>query len=124
MMQAPDNREARIMTVFHIRLPDPIKARGPDDELSFHSHSADGFAEELQAALATDELFHRWRRQQEEPDEVDGSLGAIDPAARVSGEQNDLAIMLQVQTRLSSEVLRQRLRWLAGPHWELRKVTA
>jgi hypothetical protein len=104
----------------------PIKARGPDDELSFRSHSAEGFAEELQAALATDELFHRWRRQQEEPDEADGSLGAINPAARVCGEQNGLAIMLKVQTWLSSELLRQRqrLRWLAGPHWKLRKVTS
>jgi hypothetical protein len=112
------------MTVFHIRLPDPAKARGPDDELSFHSHGADGFAEELQAALSTDDLFHRWRRQQHEPDEVDPSLAAIDPEARVTGEQSDLAIMLHVHTRLSSEVLRQRLRWLAGPHWELRNVTA
>jgi hypothetical protein len=116
--------EDRAMTTFHIRLPEPARARGDDPHLSFRSHGADGFAEELQAALATDDLFHRWRRQQEEPDEVDGSLGATDPEARVSGEQSDLAIMLKVQTRLNSEVLRQRLRWLAGPHWELRKVTA
>jgi hypothetical protein len=112
------------MTVYHIRLPDPGKARGPDDALSFRSHGADGFAEELQAALATDELFHRWRQQQEEPDEVDPALGVTDPGAKVRGEQSDLAIMLYADTRLGGEILRQRLRWLAGAHWELRNVTA
>lgn len=112
------------MTTFHIRLPDPAKARGDDPHLSFRSHGAAGFAEELQGALTSDGLFHRWRQKQEEPDEIDESLGATDPGARVTGEQSDLSIMLHVQTRLSSEILRQRLRWLAGPHWELRDVTA
>lgn len=111
------------MTTFHIRIPDPSKARGADPALSFRSHGADGLAEELRDALATDHLFQRWRHQQDEPDEVDEDLAAVDPQAEVSGEQSDLSILLHVRTRLPSEILRQRLRWLAGRHWELRDVT-
>jgi hypothetical protein len=112
------------MTQFHIRLPDPGRARGEDPDLSFRSHGADGFAEELQQALATDVLFQRWRGRQEAPEEVDPALGRTDPEARVTGEQSDLSIFLHIRTTLPSEILRQRLRWLAGPHWELRNVTA
>lgn len=112
------------MTVYHIRLPDPGKARGNDERLSFRAHGAEGFAEELQQALATDTLFERWRGMQEEPDEVEPELGATDPQARVEGEQADLAIMLRVRTDLGSRIVRQRLRWLAGSNWELRDVRA
>ena len=112
------------MTTFHLRLPDPARARGSESPLSFHAHGADGFAEELQQALATPTLFERWRAMQDEPDEVDPELAEIDPQARVEGEQADLAILLRVRTRLSGRVLRQRLRWLAGNQWELRDVRA
>jgi len=110
------------MATFHLRLPDPAKARGTEASLSFHSHGADGFAEELQQALATPTLFERWREMQDEPDEIEPELAEIDPQAEVEGEQADLSILLRVRTRLSSRVLRQRLRWLAGSHWELRDV--
>ena len=112
------------MTVYHIRLPDPSKARGSEPELSFHAHGADGFADELQRALATPALFERWRLRQDEPDDVDPELAEIDPQAHVEGEQADLSVLLRVRTRIGSRVLRQRLRWLAGTHWELRDVRA
>ena len=112
------------MTTYHIRLPDPSKARGADPTLSFRAHGADGFAEELQQALSDPTLFERWRAQQDEPDKIDPALGATDPQAQVDGEQSDLAVMLHVRTRIGSQVLRQRLRWLAGANWELRDVQA
>lgn len=111
------------MTQYHIRLPDPARARGDDPALSFTAHGADGFAEQLREALTTNTLFERWRARQPEPDEVDPALGEVDPAAEVEGEQADLAILLRIRTRLGSSVLRQRLRWLAGSNWELRDVT-
>ena len=110
------------MTVYHIRLPDPARARGADPDLSFRAHGADGFAEELQQALASDRLFERWRALQDEPDEIEPELGATDPTARVEAEQADLSILLRVHTRIGSRVLRQRLRWLAGSNWDLRDV--
>jgi hypothetical protein len=92
--------------------------------LAFHSAGAEGFAEELQAALRTPALFERWRDMQDDPDGVEASLGAVDPAAVVTGEQDDLSIRLQATTVLRGEVFKHRLRLLAGSHWELRDVTS
>lgn len=111
-------------TRYYIRLPNPDEARGNDVELSFHSRGAAGFAEELQDALRGDALFRRWQAKQEQPDDVDPALSATDPAATVTGEQDDLHIDLIVDTRLSSALLRQRMALLAGNHWQLRDVTA
>lgn len=111
-------------TRYHLRLPDPALARGAIASLSFHSAGADGFAEELQEALRTPALFERWRDLQEDPDAVDAALGAVDPAAVVTGEQSDLSVRLQATTLLPGPVLRHRLRLLAGSHWELRDVTS
>ena len=111
------------MTVsFHIRLPDPSAARGADPALSFSANGADAFAEQLQAALREPRLFERWRATQEDPDDVDPSWGVTDPGATVSGRQSDLRIDLVAITRIPGDVLKQRLRWLAGSHWELRDV--
>ena len=109
---------------YHIRLPDPSAARGDIPELAFHSHGADGFAEELQQALRTRTLFDRWNARQDDPEDADPALGATDPAATVSGEQHDLHIDLTVDTVLPSALLRQRMHLLAGDHWQLRDVTA
>jgi hypothetical protein len=92
--------------------------------LAFRSVGAEGFAEELQAALRSPALFERWRDLQDDPDGVDASLGAVDPSAVVTGEQNDLSIRLQATTVLPGEVFKHRLRMLAGSHWELRDVTS
>ena len=111
-------------TRYYIRLPDPAHARGGDPDLAFHSQGPDGLAAELQQALRSDVLFERWRRMQDDPDEIDPALGATDPAARVDGEQHDLHIDLIVFTSLPSAVLRQRLGLLAGNAWQLRDVAA
>lgn len=109
---------------YYIRLPDATRARGGDPSLSFTAVSAEGFAEQLEAALREPALFERWKAKQDDPDAVEPSLGATDPNAVVRGEQDDLHIDLVATTSLSGELLRQRLRWLAGSAWELRDVTS
>lgn len=111
-------------TRYYISLPDTARARGSDPRFSFAAAGAEGFAEELQAALRSPALFERWRKLQAEPDDVDPALGATDPNATVHGEQRDLHVDLVVTTSIPGAVLKQRLRLLAGSHWELRDVTA
>lgn len=111
-------------TRYYVSLPKPEKARGSDPCLAFTAVSADGFAQELEAALRTPVLFEKWKTLQDDPDGVDPALGVTDPSAGVRGAQNHLHIDLEVTTSLSGDVLRQRLRWLAGSHWELRDVRA
>lgn len=107
---------------YFITLPDPAAARGNDPELSFRAHGSEAFAHELQDALRSTTLFDRWREQQDEPDDVDPKLGAIDPAATVQGKQSDLSVDLVVETSLSGTILQHRLRLLAGTAWQLRDV--
>ena len=111
-------------TRYYISLPDPARARGNDPSLAFTAQGADGFAGELLHALNSDALFQRWRDKQEDPDEVDATLGAIDPGATVTGQQDHLHIDLVVTTLLPSTILRHRLGMLAGNGWQLRDVTA
>lgn len=111
------------MPTFHISLPDPAKARAAG-QFAFASGGAEGIATELQDALRSDGLFARWRAAQEDPDAVDPSLGATDPAATVDGRQHDLHIELVARTSLPGSLLKQRMRLLAGGEWELRDVTA
>ena len=109
---------------YYISLKHPEKARGSDDAFSFTAHGAPEFAAQLQDALRSDELFQRWRARQDDPDAVDPALGATDPGATVQGSQHDLHVELVVTTSLSGNLLKQRLRWLAGSSWELRDVSA
>ena len=102
----------------------PAQARGPTPSLAFRSESAEGFAEELQAALRSPALFERWRDLQEDPDAVDPGLGVTDPAATVTGEQSDLDVLLVVTTSLSGTLFKQRMRWLAGSQWQLSDIKA
>ena len=111
-------------TRYYLSLPDPANARGKDASLAFRAQGAEGFAAELQDALRSDGLFERWRARQDDPDEVDPTLGATDADATVGGKQDDLHIDLVVTTSLPSAVLRQRLGLLAGNGWQLRDVTA
>jgi len=110
------------MTQYYLSLPDPAKARGSDPELAFTAQSAGGLAEQLQDALRSSGLFERWRAKQPDPDAVDPQWGKTDPAATVTGEQKDLRINLIASTTLDSELVKERLRLLAGHHWELRDV--
>ena len=108
---------------YYLSLRDPNKARGTNAAFSFSANGAAEFAAQLQQALRSDDLFQRWRDAQPEPDEVEASLGATDPSATVSGEQDDLQIDLVAVTSLSGSVLKHRLTLLAGSGWELRDVT-
>ena len=108
---------------YYISLKNPEQARGSDAAFAFTAHGAAEFAAQLQQALRSDGLFQRWRDAQAEPDEVDDSLAATDPAAAVSGEQRNLQIDLVAVTSLSGYVLKHRLNLLAGSGWELRDVT-
>ncbi|WP_305804211.1 hypothetical protein [Stenotrophomonas sp. YIM B06876] len=107
---------------YSISLPDPSKARGNDLDLSFTANGADEFAAQLQQALRTTSLFERWRDRQSDPDDVNPEMGATDPAATVTGEQADLRINLVAITSIPGEIFKQRMRLLAGNHWELRNV--
>ena len=111
-------------TRYYIRLPDAAAARGSDPSTSFTAHGADGFAEQLEQAMRTTAVFDRWRGSQADPEDVDPGLGATDPNAVASGEQRDLHIDLVLTTVLPGEIVRHRLRLLAGSHWQLRDVTA
>ncbi|MDH5824617.1 hypothetical protein QFW77_16725 [Luteimonas sp. RD2P54] len=108
-------------TRYFIRLPSPETTRA-SGEYAFRSQGAAGFAEELQEALRGDALFARWRDAQEDPDGVDPALGVTDPQAKVDGEQNDLHIDLVANTSIPGNVLKHRLRLLAGGTWQLRDV--
>lgn len=111
-------------TRYYLSLPDGALARGSDPNLSFTAQGAEAFAGQLQAALREDALFERWRATQDDPDEVDMSLAATDPGATVVGKQDDLHIDLLVTTTIPGNVLKHRLRLLAGSGWTLRDVTS
>lgn len=110
-------------TRYFISLPEPEKAR-TDEAWSFRSQSPEGFAEELQAALRSDVVFAQWLASQSDPDSVDPELARNDPSATVIGKLDDLHVDLEIVTTLPSEVLKHRLRLLAGHHWQLRDVRA
>lgn len=111
-------------TRYFISLPDGNAARGSDASLAFTAHGAGEFAEQLQSAMREARLFERWRATQADPDDVDPGLGATDPNAVVTGQQRDLHIDLVLITSLPGDVVRHRLRLLAGGGWQLRDVTA
>jgi hypothetical protein len=110
-------------TRYYISLPDPARARA-SGAFAFRSQGADGLAQELQEALRGDDLFQRWRAAQQDPDAVDAALGATDPGATVTGQQDDLHVDLIAVTSIAGSVFKQRLRLLAGSAWELRDVSA
>lgn len=111
-------------TRYYISLPEPARARGADPAFAFTAQGGEAFAQQFQDALRSDGLFERWRNAQEDPDGVDPALGATDPVATVSGQQDDLHVDLIVVTSLPGSVLKHRLRLLAGNAWELRDVSA
>ncbi|GAB3099781.1 hypothetical protein [Lysobacter terrae] len=111
-------------TRYYISLPEPTLARGSDPAFSFQAHGAEEFAAQLQDALRTTSLFDRWRKRQEDPEGVNPAYGATDPEASVHGQQDDLHVVLIVTSTIPGNVLKHRLRLLAGSGWELRDVTA
>jgi len=113
-----------VPTRYHITLPDPELARGPEPSLSFTASGADAFAAELRAALADPSWIARWRALQDDPEEIDPAVLVLDPAASVGGAQRSLKIDLTVVTALPGSLLRHRMGLLAGNNWQLRDVTA
>ena len=111
-------------TRYYITLPDGRRARGSDPDLSFTAQSGPGFAAELQDALRSDRLFERWRMKQDEPDEVDPSLGATDPTATVHGEQAQALLEDGAGDGRGHDQVDVQVVLLAGSAWELRDVTA
>ena len=110
-------------TRYYLALPDPTRARG-DAAVSFTAHGAEEFAVQLQDALRTRSLFERWRNTQADPDDIDDTLAAIDPEATVTGVQHAQRVDLVATTSLPGNILKHRLRLLAGNGWELRDVTS
>lgn len=109
------------MAVYDIRIPDTSRL-DQAGQFALASRGPEGIAAELQEALRGTALFERWRMTQEEPDEVDRALGAVDPQATVTGRQRNLGVDLVVDTGISGDLLRHRLGLLAGRAWELRDV--
>jgi len=54
-------------TRYYLKLPDARAARGTDAAFAFRAVSAEGFAEELEAALREEGLFARWKAAQADP---------------------------------------------------------
>lgn len=110
------------MPLYLLNLPEPDLARGDDPDLAFAAAGPDAFAAALQDALRHDRLFERWKAKQADPDAVPEALGVTDPAASVTGKQQHLAILLEARTTLPGEVVKHRMRLLAGSGWTLNDV--
>ena len=106
---------------FYITLPDPDSARGANPALSFSANGHNTFAEQLQHALSNRRFVEDWLAgmDEDEADQVDPALLAIDAKAKVSGKLHGLGIMLVADTVLNAAAFKHRMRQLAGSHWQL-----
>lgn len=106
---------------FYITLPDPEHARGGNAAVSFTAKGVDAFAEQLQHALSDRRFVEDWLAgmDEDEADQVDPALLAIDAKAKVSGKLHGLGFMLVADTVLNGAAFKHRMRLLAGSHWQL-----
>jgi hypothetical protein len=109
---------------YYLSVNDLAHARGSDARFAWQGIGPDSVAAALLQALRSDALFQRWRAAQPDPDAVDASLGAIDPAAEASASVADLHTDLVLTTNLPMRVVRQRLSLLIGTAWTLRDMRA
>ncbi|WP_017463723.1 hypothetical protein [Dyella ginsengisoli] len=110
---------------YYLSIDDLAHARGPVAELAYDGAGPDDFAEALREALQTSSLFERWRAMQDEPDEVDPALGAIDPVATVRASVDDVQrVDVDLVTVLPMSVVRHRMNLLIGANWTLRDMRA
>lgn len=109
---------------YYLSIGDLAHARGADPQFAWEGVAPDDFAAALQQALRGDGLFQRWRAVQPDPDAVDASLAATDPAAQVSARLADLHVEVELTTDLPMSVVRHRLRLLIGTAWQLRDMRA
>lgn len=107
---------------YYLSIADLSHARGPVPSLSYDGAGPGDLAAALQDALRTSSLFERWRAMQEEPDEVDATLGATDPSATVTAQVHDLRIDVDLITDLPMSIVRHRLNLLIGSSWQLRDM--
>lgn len=107
---------------YYLSIADIARARGDDPRFSWDGAAPEGFASTLQQALRSDDLFQHWRAAQPDPDAVEESLGATDPAAQVNARVADLHAEVDVITDLPMNVLRHRLYLLIGGAWQLRDL--
>jgi hypothetical protein len=110
---------------YYLSIDDLVHARGPVAELAYDGAGPDDFAAALRAALQQPSLFERWRAMQEEPDEVDPALGAVDPEATVQAKVDDMQrVDVDLVTALPMSIVRHRLNLLIGANWTLRDMRA
>jgi hypothetical protein len=107
---------------YYLSIADLAHARGDDPRFAYDGAGPNDFAATLQQALRDDGLFQRWRAVQPDPDAVDGSLGATDPAAQVNARVADLRTDVDLVTDLPMSVVRHRLYLLIGAAWQLRDL--
>jgi hypothetical protein len=109
---------------FYISLPDPKAARGENGRLSFTAHGAETFAEQLRHALSDPAYIQSWLAGLDEDDaeNIDPQLLAIDANAKVIGTQHDLSFSLVADTVLNGAAFKHRMRLLAGSQWQLTDV--
>jgi hypothetical protein len=109
---------------YYLTIADLAHARGADPQFAYDGAGPNDFAAALQQALRDDSLFERWRAAQPDPDAVDTSLGAADPAAEVGAQVADLHTEVDLLTDLPMSVVRHRLYLLIGSAWKLRDMRA
>lgn len=109
---------------YYLSIADLAQARGPVAELSYDGGGPNDFAAALQEALRTPALFERWKKRQDEPDDVDPALGVTDPVATVQANVSDLHIDVDLVTDLPMSIVRQRMNLLIGNSWKLHDMRA
>lgn len=111
-----------IRSHYYLSIADLAHARGPVASLSYDGAGPNDLAAAVQSAMRSAELFERWRALQEEPDDVDPSLGAVDPQATANARVSDLHTDMDLITDLPMSIVRQRLNLLIGTSWQLRDM--
>ncbi|GLQ89575.1 hypothetical protein [Dyella flagellata] len=107
---------------YYLQIKDLKRARGAEPALSYDGAGPNDFAAALQEALRSPLLFQRWRAMQPDPDSVDERLGVTDQLAAVSAKVDDLHTDVEIVSGLPMSIIRQRLNWLIGAHWQLHDV--
>ena len=111
-----------IRSHYYFSIADLAHAHGPVPSLSYDGAGPNDLAAAVQNALRTTDLFGRWRAMQDEPDDVDPTLAAVDPQATASARVSDLRTDMDLITDLPMSIVRHRLNLLIGQSWELRDM--
>jgi hypothetical protein len=111
-----------IRSHYYLSIGDLAHARGPVASLSYDGAGPNDLAAAVQNAMRSPDLFERWRAMQDEPDDVDPSLGVTDPQATASARVSDLRTDMDLITDLPMTIVRQRLNLLIGSSWQLRDM--